>query len=455
MGMTKEESSSVKSVVETMESFFSQKYGLASITTFSEWGGVSVSIGGHRYVLGNEIPMFTTSVKSRISDENSGAGVSFNQEVSKAKAYGEFIERYCGKCDNNEFALELLFDSADNLIKKGINCLDYGDLLPFLDCQYDRPDFPFPKYFTKHPISWVKGKNLVLNEDVYLPAKKVYLRFPCRDGELSYVYSLSTGLACGTGYSSTALNAICEVIERDSFMLSWQLSLSGELIIPDEFRNDKTEELYAHINKYLFGEDELFLYDISRTEGVYTILSFVRNNLPNSFGLIVATASHPDPEIAVLKSLEELCQSYNAAHIGLLRDNKERKCYELKPSEVNTLDKHFLYYSSSRNNRNIDFVAEDNKTVLLSEMTNYSAGTGEADLEYLMDLFKKAETSIYVADITREEIRESGLRVLRAIIPGYVDLEPDHNLRHLKSARLQSFQEKYGVAITDNPHPFP
>ena len=441
--------------IENMEKLFSKKYGLISGISNSGWGVIRVPTHDCMYLLGNAIPMYSTSVVNKSSSLYSGAGVSLNKKMSKMRAYGEFIERYCGSYMDNETAPELIFDSYSNLEKKGVDCLDLGRLLPFYDYQYDCPKFPYSKYSAILPISWIKGKELTSCKEVLLPAQKVFIYFcPQSRGESLYIHGMSTGLACGSNYISAILSAMYEVVERDSLMLTWLLRLPGSLVVLDKFRSNQLAELYSHYKMYIMGGDNLFIYDISRTTGIYTILSFIRNDLFGSFGLIVATASHTDPEIAIYRTLEELCQSYPAAYALLLKD-KKRECYHLKPNEIDTLDKHLLFYSSSHNNKNIDFVSKGNKILLLSEMRNNSTGIERSDLDYLLMLFRKAGSSVFVADVTRPEIRASGFRVLRAIVPEYVDLEPNHNVRHLKSERLRNFQEKFGSDINDNPHPFP
>jgi hypothetical protein len=76
-------------------------------------------------------------------------------------------------------------------------------------------------------------------------------------------------------------------------------------------------------------------------------------------------------------------------------------------------------------------------------------------MDYLVELFRKKNQPIFTADITRQEIRECSLCVVRAIISGYNDLEYSHNYRQLENKRLQEHQKKYNTQINSAPHPFP
>lgn len=198
----------------------------------------------------------------------------------------------------------------------------------------------------------------------------------------------------------------------------------------------------------------MFIYDISKTDGVYTVLTFIRNDLPDTYGLIVSAASHTSPKMALLKSLEELCQVQGTAYHKLVNDEK-KECQRLEKQEVDTLHKYFLYYSTGRHSRNIDFISASDECIRLSDMLDYSKSSNKDNLEYVVHLFRQYKQLVYLADITKPEIRMSGFLVLKAIIPSYVDLATNHRFMHPKSSRLQQYQKKYGSELNDNPHPFP
>ena len=437
-----------------MTRFYSRKYGLANSFKEISMNHLSVSTEGYSIAIGNVIPMWNTVIGNARVGLWEGGAVALNRERSRVKAVGEFVERYCATCDGSLHVKKMIFDSFDNLNEKGVHCLDQHDLIHFEDRLYEDPEFPLSRYFSNLPISWVEGENLISGNRVLLPAQKVFLSYPLQNMEQFHLWGLSTGLACGMDFSQAVLNAVCEVIERDSFMLTWRLKISGKRIEVTNVRNEELIALYSHILKHLVGEDELHIYDISKTVGVHTILSFIRNNLPDAFGLIVATASHPNPEIALLKSLEELCQTQVFAYSSLIKD-RERECQRMKEQDITELKKHTLYYSTGRNSRNIDFISNSGENIRLCDMADYSHGSDKESLKYLINQFKSKKQRVFIADITKPEIREEGLCVIKAIIPGYVDLDANNRFKQLKSSRLRMYQKQYDVEINYAPHPFP
>ena len=181
-------------------------------------------------------------------------------------------------------------------------------------------------------------------------------------------------------------------------------------------------------------------------------MTYIKNDLPRAYGLIVSCASHLSPEIALLKSLEELCQSQSFAYMSLFDNSKIQK---LTLEELTDLKKHFFYYSASRHNKNIDFILSSNKSVKLSEFPDYSSGSCATDLNNIAQIFKKESQTVYIADITRPEISNIGFSVVKAVIPGYLDLDVNHNFMQTKYKRLKGDQANTCYMINDNPHPFP
>ena len=444
----------MEKTLATMERVYSHKFGLSNYKTSTDRYTLSVFLKNHQLKAGNTIPMHFSMTQINNHDIGLGGATSLNSMKSQIRAYGEFMERWCSDCDSDDFTDNMLFDSYDNLTAKGLACLNLEELIPFEDHLYDDPMFPMPKYHTSLPISWISGIDLINDATTWLPAQKIFLRYPSPKEELMYIRRISTGLACGSSFRQAALGAIYEVVERDSFMLTWLLKIPGTTIEIDSCRNKELKPLYNHICKHLTGEDKLFIYDISKTEGVYTILAFIKNALPSAYGLVVAASSHADPEVALLKALEELCQSQSFAYSNLLGE-QGKEYQQLKIQDIDTLHKHFYYYSTGKHSNNIDFISDSKKCVRLSQMESYAQDSEKVSLEYLVQLFCQKEQPVYLADITKPELRFNGFHVLKAVIPGYVDLETTQHAKQLKYNRLQKYKEELGAEINKAPHPFP
>ena len=439
-------------VLKSMEKVYGEKYGLANIKYSSEkLERLTFSDAFDSYYIGNIIPMYYSYISKNDISQYKGSGCSLNYRKSLVKAYGEFIERYCASNFDNINDYCIVFDSYNNLSKKH-SCLSLKKLIHFDEEIYGNKEFFYRKYTDDSCITWIKGNDIVKNKEIFLPAQKVFLGVNFKHEELPYIQWLSTGLACGDSRETAILGAVYEVIERDSFMLTWKLRLSGKKIVMDKIKNLDLSKLYNHIIKNLFGEDELHIYDISRTDGIYTVLTFINNSNPDSVGLVTAAASDIDIEKALLKSFEELCLTYRFSYILLLENFSNEY---LRKEEVDDLDKHILYYTTGSRSNGLEFVDDENKVIKLSNMINFNYNSTKSDFEYLVSLFKKNNKSIYIADITSLEIKEIGLNVIKAIIADYNDLEIHHMCRLNNNPRLLKYKEIYKKEINDEPHPFP
>ena len=435
--------------LKKMESFFSKKYGLVNEKNINNFSNIIVSLENYDINIGNIIPAYFCSVYNRKRNYR-GTGVSLDAKKSKIKAFGEFIERYCGMYDDSEEHENVFYDSFLNLNRIGVKAFDLSNLISFIDEQYDSPNFPFSRYFSDKKISWIKSEDIVSNQEILLPVQSVFLKYSNVKEKEIFNFTTSTGLACGSDTVSTKLGSLLEVIERDSFMLTWLFKIPSIAIEMDIIENIELKIIYNHICEYLVGEDKLHIFDISRTKGVYTILALIRNDLSHSHGLVVSAASHISPSLAILKALEELIQVYVLAYGKLVEDSTR-----LEKIDVNTIDKHLFYYNTGERNKNIDFLFANDRTVKLSKMKDYSTTASKENLDYIINLFREKGCPILVTDVTKAVVRKEGFHVLKTVIPEYVELEYDYNIRRMKSKRIDKYAEKYGEVLNDEPHPFP
>ncbi|MDU5508184.1 YcaO-like family protein [Finegoldia magna] len=437
--------------LDSAKCIFGEKYGLANKKYVAKLSKLTLGDENNSFEFGNIIPMYKTKVSNTNNKIWDGGGCSLDKTRSEMKAYGEFIERYCGDyfLDKNDF----IFESYSNL-KKNKKCLSLKELIHFEENAYYNNTIRYHKYNDELPISWVEGVDIVKDESIFIPAQKVFLRIKLKPTEKLYLQWLSTGLACGSSFEMALLGGIFEVVERDSFMLTWQLCLPGKKIIIDKIRNKNLKKIFNHITKNINGNDQLYIYDISRTEGIYTVCTFIKNNSKNSFGLIVSAASDIDIEKALIKSLEELCMTQSFAYEKWFNLKNEKK-QQILIEDVENLHNHTLYYGSGERSDIINFISKTKETILLSSMKCFCEGNDKDKLNYIKELFRKMNRSIYAVDVTKKEIKNLGFRVVKSIISDYNDLEVSHSCRLTNNKRLLKYKEDYKKQINDEPHPFP
>src|SRR5262249_809476 len=116
------------------------------------------------------------------------------------------------------------------------------------------------------------------------------------------VQSITTGLASHSTREEATINALCEVIERDAFTISWQ----ARLAIPHIDLGSLGAENRELVDRFTHAGAEVRLFNLTLEHRVPTILATLRSPSSAMPALVFAAAAELDPQLAVTKSLEEL-----------------------------------------------------------------------------------------------------------------------------------------------------
>ena len=120
----------------------------------------------------------------------------------------------------------------------------------------------------------------------------------------------------------------------------------------------------------------------------------------------MAASAHINPEIAIYAALEELSQCYFYAYANLYDGCKPKKeMQNLRLEDIDTLHKHFFYYSTGRHSKNIDFMTMSDECVFLSDLHDYTKESDQENLEYVIQTLQLQGQNAYAVDITNDVIR--------------------------------------------------
>lgn len=411
----------------------------------------------HDRYLGNILPLYysyacigSQSTEHEVDNGLQGGGISMSKTRSIIKAIGECIERYCAFLESD--ANLDLYANVEHLKVNKINYVEPHSLVYFSDDQYNLPDFPFEKYLRSDYLYWEKGYNLTKNSETFIPAQKVYLYYKRLYDEKIMDISVSTGLACGDSFYDAVLSGIYERVERDAFNLTWLCKIPGRRIVVDEIDNRELKDLYSLICANIL--DDLYIIDISIDTNIYTILTLLINKHTGSIGAAVACASNLNPEVALFKSLEELMQTYKFSY-SLMYKEWDGEYEDINRIDIAELEDHVRYYFNPQKNRNMNFLINNEACVNLSALKNYSSKSSYSDLSFCIKCLEKIGIDIIAVDIIKKEIEDAGLKVVKVLTPGLMDLDVLYSARNLGCKRLENIINKYNLKVNQEPHPFP
>lgn len=380
-----------------------------------------------------------------------GGGASARREIALAKAIGEAVERYCPAFYNLEDCPLETLESAT------FPCVTPGEFALYSPAQYAEPGFPYAP-FGAGPVRWTPMTDLMTGEACYVPAALVFVPYihDAEMGEKAFAPQISTGLATHTVPAQAAVSAVCEIIERDAFTITWQAMLARPHI--------RTETLSPR-NRDLVGRfdrpgSSVTLLDLTMDHGVPAILAVLRSDAEEAPALVFAAAAHLDPEEAIRKSLEEL------ALTGWFSRGIRAELSAFVPdpdwSNIVSLKHHAHVYYQQANAGLAEFLFQSRRRIAFDEIENVSSGDPERDLRILVQKVAALGHRILLADVATDDVRQLGLCVVRAVIPGFHPLFMGHRFRALGGRRLWEVPQRLGYrGITpetgDNPapHPFP
>ena len=76
-----------------------------------------------------------------------------------------------------------------------------------------------------------------------------------------------------------------------------------------------------------------------------------------------------------------------------------------------------------------------------------------------MNNLKKNDINVYFKELTTDDIKDTGIKVVKVIAPSLIDLNKSHIYPRLGAKRFFDVPKKLGLKYSDDlttlPHPFP
>ncbi|MBD3628756.1 YcaO-like family protein [Cyclobacterium sp.] len=381
-----------------------------------------------------------------------GGGAAINRELALAKTIGECVERYCAAIyDKKQFPL-------CSYNKAPFTCVHPKKFALYSQEQYNHPEFEFDEFTEDAPVRWIEAINLETKERTAVPASMVFVPYFFYENgdETPIVQPISSGLSCHCSLEEAVVGGICEVIERDNFMITWQAKLSRRKIRKHTLSKNN-QDLIQRFEEVGY---EIHLMDISNETKITGILAVATGTKTNFVPLVVAASVALSPEEAVRKAIEELAHTERYAY----QIKNELPRLESDPEFDNVLGQvhHVNFWVNSAVSKEAEFLYSSDQWMDFKELVDYSQETPSEDMKALVALIKKSGYDVLVTDITTSDIRSLGMTVIRAIIPGYHPLFMGYHKRPLGGDRLWTIPQQLGFeglvpgkADYPFPHPFP
>ena len=367
-------------------------------------------------------------------------GCDRNLELACAKAVAEAAERTACVL----FPVhDVVSASAEEL---GSDALDWERLPRGSQEEYADPRRICEPFSPSARLRWVPGVSLVTGDVKYVPLALAYMTPP--DLGTRYWLPISTGAAAHTDVAAAMVNAVCEVIERDAIALTWLLRLPLPKLVVEGASSVATQESLDTLAKS--GVRHL-MFDATTDLGVPTVYSVqLRDGEPN-ISTLVSCATDFDVYSAMGRTIRECAAA--SLSFELSRDIPD------DPRSFVRLEDGAIYMGRPSQRGAFSFLVDSRDTVLPSCHPSSSASPHER-LATLRALLAARSMDALIVDITSDDLRRSGLVVVRAIVPDLMPLSCVTRFRYLGHPRLHNYAKAQGIdlsrpyAINPLPQPF-
>ena len=394
---------------------------------------------------------FSDAVASTL---NGGAGTT--SESALLGAIGEAVERYAIGAYREEDTFRASFREVERV------ALDPSRLIFFADEQYSWERFPYVRFSSEAPLSWVAGVSLLDGSEKLVPAARVFTPYlPPGAGE-RLLQSTSTGAACHVEQEQAALLGLYECIERDAVMIAWLNRLPIPALDPGALEDG---ELASAVERCRGIDLEVRLFDATTDVGVPTVLAVLSSPLGIVPSSAVGAATRSTMVEAARKALIESAHTFFWIHTRCRVSDFPR--FRSDYADVVSLDQHSLLYGDPRMRAKLGFLIEQAGTEAsgraFSRPRNAEEAAGADEMARCREALRRLGLEAVVIDVTPRDVADLGLAVVRVVVAGLHPLWGGHHVRCLGGTRVGTVPVALGYVsqplrpaeLNADPHPLP
>lgn len=382
--------------------------------------------------------IFNRKIEKNSSDEDYAGGTSLNKEKAFVATLGEAIERYClSKCKYSQ----LKTYSYSQIEKRAINIFEY---INFSQQQLKKKEFARFNFYSNTEFRWVKGFSLLKNKDILVPAQLVFVPYKYSREEKIIREPISTGAASGTSIGAAIYRGICEIVERDAFMITYLNKLQRPRVNLEKATGE-LKELYNNYKRYNL---DLHLVDLTTDICFPSHLGVLIDKTGLGPAVSLGLGADVDQYKSALRAAEEAFHSRPWIRKEMISKNQNR--------DVCTTDGRGLYWSDINRIKDIEFLISG-PLVDLDPKVKQNLTYVPSKLKAALKIIKKENMELIVVDLTTEEAMRARFYVVKVLIPELHPLYLDECYPYLGGKRLEKVSTRLGISfgeLNKIPHPF-
>lgn len=399
-------------------------------------------------------------------NSNSNGADFFSEERAYWKSLAEGIERSIWKYSNEFYKKKL---KKASFLQLGDNALDINSLAGFSDSQ--KRDYPFLLYNEKSVFKWIRVPSLTSGRKIFCPIQLFSLYYCER--RVNYFknsnlkepmlrWAISTGLATGRNKDEAVLKGILEVIERDSFMITYLNKISPPQFNLEEL-SEEDDELKSILKKFKRYNLEIHILKMPTDFPIHITLSVLIDRSGKGPALTLGARADFDLRKSIIDAMSESL----SCRLGVKDFSKialEKIIDMKKMDRIGRL----IYWSRIENIYQLDFLIKGKVvSANLSKCKNFftvknnplSEKYCKKKIQFLTNIMRKKKYDMVYADITTKEIKKFNLHCVVVVIPQLQPMHLDERIPYFEGKRLREVPTVCGYSpakeLNKIPHPFP
>lgn len=387
-----------------------------------------------------------SDIKEEEKDDVVG-GTAISKDRAIMKALGEAIERYCLARFKKK---DLTYAAVDQLRENYLNPLS---VVNFSTNQLKNENLKAFCLCDEAKLSWIKGHSLTANKSIFIPAQLVYVPYH-NHAEPIIRLPITTGAAAGSSIEDAVKRGICEIVERDSFMIFYLNKLMPLRLDLSETSDKSLTKFQESFERYNL---DLYVFDISTDLPFVSIMAIIIDNTGIGPAVSVGLKCSLFAKDAIIGAIEEAQQIRSG-----IRDNMYNQVKPIVFDSVLDLKQRGLYWSKLDSIKDVDFFLNSRKIIPVDKFIKRKSNIININFDDLVKSLKAKNLEVMFVDVTRPEIRKQGFFVVKVIIPGLQPLYLYEDFKYLGGERLYQVPKILGYRNTprneselnNKPHPF-
>ena len=390
---------------------------------------------------------YTGTYKSRYKKSaDIACGFSFNQKVALMRVLGEGLERYCLEKYNPKISI---VGSVQDI---NMDYLDPYSICAFSKKQLSKSNFKKFRIDNRPLFKWTKGFSLKRKKSVLIPAQLVSFNYVPMKNEPTILSPISTGTATGLSLDDAVYRGICEIIERDSFMISYLNKLPSPQVNLNSIKDVRIQGMFDKLKRYKL---EIIVLDITTDLKIPAFAALTLDSTGLGPAVSVGLKAGFAIKESIIGAIEESLMTRSWIRDKFIYLNPDYKQEKI----IQTLEGRARFWFPTDMIKKLEFWLDSKNT---KKFADGELGSAKNKLNRAITLIEKNNMEIIYVDITHKTMKKNGFRVVRTIIPQLHPLYLDEQYPYFGGRRLYEApvrmkflkRIKRESQLNKIPHPF-